>query len=99
MSYTLVAAALSFVSLLCELILELFLVRWYQVSVGVSGYWYLQESVDIVSRGIGVSGYRWVSIRQFWYWWVFDISGYWNQRLLVLLVISITGYRYQWSLV
>ena len=45
--------ALSFVSVLCELILELFIVRGNHVSVGIGGYWYQQESVDI-----DINGYR-----------------------------------------
>ena len=51
MSYTLAAAALSFASLLCELILELFIVRGHQVSVGISGYWYQQEWILVTHTG------------------------------------------------
>ena len=50
-SLTLADVALSFLSLLCELILELFIVRGHQVSVGISGYWYQQESVDVSIKG------------------------------------------------
>ena len=45
--------ALTFVSVLCELILELFIVRGNHVSVGIGGYRYQQESVDI-----DINGYR-----------------------------------------
>ena len=95
--------ALSFVSLLCELISELFIVRGNHVSVGIGGYWYQEESVDI-----GISGYRCqcvyvvsssLGIGRYLISVVISVSGYWYQRLLVSLVISIIGYRFQWLLV
>ena len=49
--------------------------------------------------GIGVSGYKWVDIKQFWYWLVSDIIGYQYHWLSVSIVIGISGYRYQWLLV
>ena len=68
---TLATSALSFASLLRELILELFIVRGYHASVGIRGYWYQQESVDVSIKGYECQ-------------WVYVV---WYQAVLVLVGI------------